>query len=68
MPDFTFLFNDNSTETVRAKNKDDLIRDYCQVDATRFQEEVKEIHWKEHDKQCMEIIATGEIKCVKIQF
>lgn len=61
MPNFTIVYKDNSTKNFEAKSKEDLIRDFSLIDATAFQEDVKEIRWEEKDFCCVECISSGKI-------
>ncbi|WP_375579967.1 hypothetical protein ABWH96_02485 [Marivirga tractuosa] len=61
MPKFTIVFNDNSTKIIEAESKDSLIAEFSLIDATAFQEDVKEIRWDEKNYCCVECISSGKI-------
>jgi hypothetical protein len=61
MPQFTIVFNDRSTKTIESDSKENLITEFSMNDATSFQEDVKEIRWKEENHYCVECISSGKI-------
>ncbi|WP_148230090.1 hypothetical protein [Marivirga tractuosa] len=61
MPTFSIVYKDDTTQDFEADSKESLIRDFSINDATAFQNDVKEIHWKDHQHQFVEEISSGKV-------
>lgn len=66
MIEFTLVHNNRKKEKIKAANKEALIKNFSEDDATAFQDRIKEIHWTIDDIHYIENIASGKIQKIDI--